>query len=278
MAGIDSSYGSVSPERSIPDFGEGLLRIVPKNQDRAFFRSLLKYPNSMMARFIRAQLKFASLGLIAYTGFLLIAGFPYALAVGAIAGILEFIPFIGPLIGFILIVGMAILTGYPHWLMVFVFLILWRGIQDYVMSPYLMGHGMKLHPLAVIVGVLAGGEIAGVAGMFLAVPVLGSLRVIWTAWRLGRNYNFPAGERTLGSPSSIIRSDASESVNGIFGSVSVPPLPRKLFVSGFRRALFCFGNKLLRLHDGFVFFRVCIALDFSSFTCVWHALTMGDSE
>ncbi len=199
-------------------FGEGLLRIVPKNQDRAFFRSLLKDLDSMMARFIRAQLKFASLGLIAYTGFLLIAGFPYALAVGAISGILEFIPFIGPLIAFILIVGMAILTGYPHWLMVFVFLILWRGIQDYVTSPYLMGHGMKLHPLAVIVGVLAGGEIAGVAGMFLAVPVLGSLRVIWTAWRLGRNYSCPADEHTLGSPSSIIRSDASESVNGTLGA------------------------------------------------------------
>jgi predicted PurR-regulated permease PerM len=199
-------------------FEEGLLRIVPQNQDRAFFRSLLKDLDAMMARFIRAQLKFASLGLIAYTGFLLIAGFPYALAVGAIAGVLEFIPFIGPLIAFILIVGMAILTGYPHWLMVFVFLILWRGIQDYVTSPYLMGHGMKLHPLAVIVGVLAGGEIAGVAGMFLAVPVLGSLRVIWTAWRLSRNYNFPAGERTLGSPSSIMRSDASESVNGTLGA------------------------------------------------------------
>jgi len=118
----------------------------------------------MLARFIRAQLKFATLGLVAYTSFLLLAGFPNALAVGAIAGVLEFIPFVGPLISFILIVGIAILTGFPHWLLIVVFLALWRGIQDYIMAPYLMGRGMKLHPLAVYCGVLAGGEMAGVAG------------------------------------------------------------------------------------------------------------------
>jgi predicted PurR-regulated permease PerM len=79
---------------------------------------------------------------------------------------------------------MAILTGYTHWVVVLAFLILWRGIQDYVTSPYLMGRGLQLHPLAVIFGVLVGGEVAGVVGLFLSVPVMASLRIIWKAWRL----------------------------------------------------------------------------------------------
>jgi predicted PurR-regulated permease PerM len=75
-------------------------------------------------------------------------------------------------------------SRHTHWVVVLAFLILWRGIQDYVTSPYLMGRGLQLHPLAVIFGVLVGGEVAGVVGLFLSVPVMASLRIIWKAWRL----------------------------------------------------------------------------------------------
>jgi len=44
--------------------------------------------------------------------------------------------------------------------------------------------GLQLHPLAVIFGVLVGGEVAGVVGLSLSVPVMASLRIIWKAWRL----------------------------------------------------------------------------------------------
>ena len=91
---------------------------------------------------------------------------------------------IAALVAVLLILGMAILTGYPHWMVVVVFLISWRGIQDYVTSPYLMRRGLQLHPLAVIFGVLAGGEIAGVMGLFLSVPIIAGMRIIWKAWRL----------------------------------------------------------------------------------------------
>ena len=165
-------------------FADAFLSLIKGSQPRGFLRLVLNDLDAMLARFIRAQLMFAALGLVAYTSFLLLAQFPYAFALGAIAGLLEFIPFVGPLVTFLLILGMAILTGYTHWLVVLVFLILWRGIQDYVTIPYLMGRGLKLHPLAVICGVLAGGEIAGVMGLFLSVPVMAGLRIIWRAWWL----------------------------------------------------------------------------------------------
>jgi predicted PurR-regulated permease PerM len=56
---------------------------------------------------------------------------------------------------------------------------LYRLFQDYVISPHLMRKSVKLHPLLVVFGVLAGGDIGGVAGIFFSVPVLALLRLIY---------------------------------------------------------------------------------------------------
>jgi predicted PurR-regulated permease PerM len=84
----------------------------------------------------------------------------------------------------LLITGVALLTGFRHWIIVLMFLIAWRLVQDYVVSPRIMGKTMELHPLAAIFGVLAGGEIAGVLGVYLSIPVMASLRIVWRRWRM----------------------------------------------------------------------------------------------
>jgi predicted PurR-regulated permease PerM len=170
--------------RDNANFADAFLKLIENDRQRGFLRLVMKGLDAMLATFIRAQLLLSALALVAYTSFLLLAQFPYGFAFGAIAGLLEFIPFVGPMVAALLILGMAILTGYEHWLVVLVFLILWRGIQDYVTTPYLMGRGLELHPLAVIFGVLVGGEIAGVMGLFLSVPIMAGLRIIWKAWRI----------------------------------------------------------------------------------------------
>jgi predicted PurR-regulated permease PerM len=78
----------------------------------------------------------------------------------------------------------ALLMGYQHLLALIVFLGVWRLIQDYVSSPRIMGHSMELHPLAAIFGVMAGGEVAGILGIFLSIPVMASLRIVFRRWRL----------------------------------------------------------------------------------------------
>src|SRR5205085_7590403 len=97
-------------------FADTFLGLIKANQQRAFFRSLLNDIDAMLAEFMRAQLLLAVLGLAAYTTFLLLARFPFAFALGATAGLLEFIPFVVPLVSVVLILGMAILTGYVLWL------------------------------------------------------------------------------------------------------------------------------------------------------------------
>jgi predicted PurR-regulated permease PerM len=78
----------------------------------------------------------------------------------------------------------SLLASYPYWIGVLVFLGVWRLIQDYLISPRILGKSTELHPLAAIFGVLAGGEIAGVLGIYLSIPVMASLRIVWRRWRL----------------------------------------------------------------------------------------------
>ena len=140
--------------------------------------------NEMLAQFIRAQLTLAALSWVAYASFLGLMKVQYALMLGTAGGILEFIPVVGPLVASLLIMGVALLTGYQHWLIVLIFLIAWRLVQDYMVSPRIMGKSMELHPLAAIFGVIAGSEIAGVLGVYLSIPVMASLRIVWRRWRM----------------------------------------------------------------------------------------------
>jgi predicted PurR-regulated permease PerM len=166
-------------------FSQVALSFAHTKPQREFLQGVIGDMNQMLADFIRAQLTLAALSWVAYTTFLgLIMHVPYALMLGTAGGILEFIPVVGPLVAGLLIVGVALLTSYPHWLIVLVFLIAWRIVQDYVVSPRVMGKNMELHPLAAIFGVLAGGEMAGVLGVYLSIPVMASLRIVWRRWRM----------------------------------------------------------------------------------------------
>jgi predicted PurR-regulated permease PerM len=165
-------------------FSGVMLAMINSRPQREFMEGVLNDLNEMLAQFIRAQLTLAGLSLLVYSGVLGAMQVPYWLVLGTAGGILEFIPVVGPLMAGVLIVGVALLTSYPHWLAVLVFLGVWRLVQDYLVSPRVLGKSTELHPLAAIFGVLAGGEIAGVLGIYLSIPVMASLRIVWRRWRL----------------------------------------------------------------------------------------------
>lgn len=165
-------------------FGDMLLSFAPARPQREFMEGVFSDLNQMLAHFIRAQLTLAGLTLMVYTAFLGLMRVPYATVLGTAGGLMEFIPVVGPLMAGLLIVGVALLMSYPHWLVVIIFLIAWRLAQDYVISPRIMGKSVELHPLAAIFGVLAGGEIAGVLGIYLSIPVMATLRILWKRWQV----------------------------------------------------------------------------------------------
>ena len=165
-------------------FTHVLLSMVGARPQRELLEGVLADLNQMLAQFIRAQLTLAALSMLAYTSFLGLARVPYALVLGTAGGIMEFIPVVGPLVAGLLIVGVALLSSYPHWLLLVLFLLAWRMTQDYAISPRVMGTSVELHPLAAIFGVLAGGEIAGVLGIYLSIPVMATLRILFRRWRV----------------------------------------------------------------------------------------------
>lgn len=184
--------------RSFSDF---LLSTIQSRPQREFLENVLNDLNKMLAHFIRAQLTLAALTLVAYSVVLWIMGVPYFLVLGTIGGLLEFVPVVGPLAAALIIISVALLTSYQHWLALVIVMGIWRLIQDYVSSPRIMGESMELHPLAAIFGVMAGGEVAGILGIYLSIPVMASLRIVFRRWRLyAEKKKFgPLTEYALGS-------------------------------------------------------------------------------
>ena len=164
-------------------FAESLIETTNRRTQRQFLRGILEDLNVMLASYIRAQLALATISLVAYTIVLTVLRVPYSLVLGVVGGFAEFVPVVGPLVAAICILGVAFLTNYPHLFLVAIFLGGWRVVQDYVISPRIMGHSIELHPLAALFAVLAGAEIGGVLGVYLSVPAIATLRILYRRWR-----------------------------------------------------------------------------------------------
>jgi predicted PurR-regulated permease PerM len=165
------------------EFQDALLDFFDRRRQRQFVYDVLQDVHVMLAHFIRAQLILAALTAIVFSIVLTIMRVPYGYVMGVMAGFLEFIPVVGPLIAALLIIGVAIGLAYKHIIILIVFLGIWRGLQDYVNSPRIMGKQVELHPLAALFGVLAGAEIGGIVGVYLSIPIMAALRIFWTKWR-----------------------------------------------------------------------------------------------
>jgi predicted PurR-regulated permease PerM len=163
-------------------FRRSALQMLPSGRWRWRGDEFFQDVNSTLAAYIRAQLIACLLiGAICAIGFWAI-GLPYALLLGIIAALIEFIPLVGPLTVAIIAVLIASFYSVNQAIIVFLFLGTLRIIHDYVTYPRIIGQGIHLHPLAVILAILAGAELAGVAGIFLAIPVVAIISVSYRHW------------------------------------------------------------------------------------------------
>lgn len=164
-------------------FRRSALLMLPRGRWRwrgdEFFQDI----NSTLAAYIRAQLTACLLiGVVCAIGFTVL-GLPGGLVMGVIAGVLEFVPLAGPLTVAVMAGVLAMLHAGPfNAFLVLLFLGILRIVHDYAIYPRLIGHGIHLHPLAVIFAILAGEKLASVAGIFLAIPVVAILTVSYKHW------------------------------------------------------------------------------------------------
>ena len=136
--------------------------------------------NTTLAAYTRAQLiSCVLIGLICTIGFYFL-GLKYALLLGILAGIFEFVPLLGPLTIALIVMLTAAASDDP-WkaLYVAIFLIVLRIVHDYVTYPRIVRGGIHLHPLAIILSVLAGEQVAGIPGVFISIPIVAIVTVIY---------------------------------------------------------------------------------------------------
>ena len=123
---------------------------------------------------------------------LLIMGVPYAVALGLIVAILDLIPLAGATIAAILIGIVAFLHSIPAGIVVVVFFIVYQQIENHLLQPVVYGRTVELSPLAVLISILIGAELAGILGALAAIPVAGSIQVLLLDWRRHRAGRPPA--------------------------------------------------------------------------------------
>jgi predicted PurR-regulated permease PerM len=160
-------------------FEQNLLALLPNERMQKRAHWLLMDISGTLAAYIRAQITACLVvGAVMMIGLTLL-GAPYPVVLGAIAGLLEFIPLVGPLLAAIIVFLLTLTVSFKSALIVALFLAVLRIVEDYVVYPRIVGRGIKMHPIMVILAILAGAEIGGLIGIFLSIPAVGLVMVFY---------------------------------------------------------------------------------------------------
>lgn len=156
------------------------LAILVPPRLRGDVRRVLGRIHEALGGFLRGQLLLLSLAAVAFTGGLLFLGVPYAWVLGPMAAIIYLVPYLGVLTGGLVCALLAGLASHGLWQPLLV-LLLFGGFYAFdlvFVTPRLIGHRVGLPPLAVLLGIIAFGEVLGVVGVLLAIPVLACGRIL----------------------------------------------------------------------------------------------------
>lgn len=161
------------------------IRSIIPYRNQAAAEGILHQMDVALSGFLRGQAYVCLAMAVIYTAGLVMAGLNYALLIGVLSGFLKYLPYIGTAIGVLL----ATLTGFSQggWdpaLMIGIALTYGIGefIESSILTPKLVGETVRLPPVVVIFAVLLGGKLLGLVGVFLAVPLFATLRVIVAHW------------------------------------------------------------------------------------------------
>ena len=156
---------------------DSLYYIIPR-KGRARARKILHEVDSSLGNYIRGQLILALVvGALTYLSLLLL-GVEFALIWGIFAGITNTIPYFGPFLGAVPAVFMALLASPALALKTILVFVIIQQTESNFISPYVLGKTMGLHPLVVLLALLAGGQFFGIWGLVAAVPAVAVARIV----------------------------------------------------------------------------------------------------
>lgn len=170
--------------RDAPRLLEVVRHSLPRHH-RVEMLHVLRDTNVMLGRYIRGQLILVVLMSTVTTVALTLLNVPYSILLGIVTGLLETIPFVGPItagaLACLIALGHPNPFGWSQFLYVGVVALIYtvlRHAEDYLVIPTVIGRAVRLHPAIVIFALLSGGTVFGLLGVVLAVPVAATLRLV----------------------------------------------------------------------------------------------------
>lgn len=155
----------------------GALLLVPRRH-RPTVRRMLHDIDTALGHYVRCQLIVCGIiGALAYAGYFFI-GLPYAIVFAAFVAITNIIPYIGPVFGAAPAILFALTISWKVALYALIVNAVIQVLESNIVAPFIVGKSLHMHPLLIIVSVMIGGEIAGIVGLILAVPLVASLKVV----------------------------------------------------------------------------------------------------
>lgn len=115
---------------------------------------------------------------VATTLLLLALGVPYALALGLVVAILDLIPLAGATLGAIIVTLIGLTESVTTGIVLAVYFTVYQQLENHVLQPVIYGHTVRLSPLAILISVLVGAEVAGVLGALAAIPIAGTVHIL----------------------------------------------------------------------------------------------------
>lgn len=173
----------------VPKIKRGARAMIPARR-RAEFEAVLEKVGRAIGGFFRGQLLVALFVGVASALALWVVGLPFWAVVGLVAGLFNLIPLIGPAVAAIVALLIAFTTdsagaglldldaGWPLAIGSVVALLIVQQIDNHIMSPNIVARTVNIHPVTVMLGLLAGGTLLGLWGMLLAVPVLATVKIL----------------------------------------------------------------------------------------------------
>ena len=160
-----------------PDWMERLYGLLPPESQprwRAVGHGIYRQVGGYVTGNLAISLIAGSLATFA----LLLLGVPFAVALGLLVGLLDLIPLVGATLAAVIVVGVAFLHSVPAGVVMIVFFIVYQQFENHVLQPLVYNRTVSLSPLAILVSVLVGAELAGVLGALAAIPVAGAIQVL----------------------------------------------------------------------------------------------------
>jgi len=176
---IVSLYLLLERERILKFFIKLNNTMFKSERVRSGMLKYLRQVNKVLYTFIASKGLDSIINLVVVTSILLIFNVPYAFLLGLIAGLFNFIPYLGSLVAVLLISLITLITGgLAQALQVVIPLFIFQQLDGNYIEPRIMKSSLKISPVLVIVAVIAGGAYFGIFGMFLAVPAVAIIKQI----------------------------------------------------------------------------------------------------